>query len=570
MANEILKRDQNSVPVLAGVTDNASQEIRMFRVDPTTGRLLVSATGVGPGGSTGQVQFNDGGVFGTDNNFLWDKTYHSLLINTAGDTAQNNLSRIWVKGTGDVIDFGEFPSSFGVLGNGVVGDELGLLTGNDEFIAVRRAGAGSSFLYGNQGTVQISSSFLGGYDNMGIGIGQVAPPQSRLEVKASSGRAGTGTISSDGGGNVTGSGTLFLTELSVGDILYDDSSGVSGVVSSISSNTAAVTFPDVGGGGDTFTIYKPIIKGITSLNGTDGLWVGALGNVGINTSPYGDLHIYQKTANGLIIERGAPGGEYGYVNNGNARFLINVDILGNPNMELHRGSAGYSQASALYWDWVWTDGGDYDFRWIMTGAGLLQTGGGANLAIGQKVSIGTSVTPTAYLHLVAGTTAATTAPLKFNTGSLMTATEAGAVEFLTDLLYFTRTTGAVRETINATTLGRLTGKTAAQASVVTFTPPSDGSFIVSANVLVTTATLHNFTVTCAYTDEGNTARTMTLPFSVLAGTFVTAITNASGTVPYEGIPAHIRVKGGTAITVATVGTFTTVTYNVEGSITQIA
>ncbi len=119
--------------------------------------------------------------------------------------------------------------------------------------------------------------------------------------------------------------------------------------------------------------------------------------------------------------------------------------------------------------------------------------------------------------------------------------------------------------------GRSTAQTAAVASVATYTVgAADGSFRVSANVLVTTATLHNFTVTCAYTDEGNTARTMTLPFSVLAGTFVTAITNASGAVPYEGIPVHIRCKASTAITIATTGTFTTVTYNVEGSIEQIA
>lgn len=152
----------------------------------------------------------------------------------------------------------------------------------------------------------------------------------------------------------------------------------------------------------------------------------------------------------------------------------------------------------------------------------------------------------------------------------MTSAEAGAMEFLTNLLYFTKTTGATRGVVDVSVVSRLTAKTAAQASVATFTPPSDGSFLVSANVLVTTATAHSFTVTCTYTDEGNTSRTVTMPFSVLAGTFVTAITNVSGAVPYEGLPLHIRVKGGTAITVATTGTFTTVTYNVEGNITQIA
>lgn len=49
----------------------------------------------------------------------------------------------------------------------------------------------------------------------------------------------------------------------------------------------------------------------------------------------------------------------------------------------------------------------------------------------------------------AGTTAAATAPLKFTSGSLMTTAEAGAVEFLTDRLYFTQTTSTIRNTIAA-------------------------------------------------------------------------------------------------------------------------
>ena len=76
--------------------------------------------------------------------------------------------------------------------------------------------------------------------------------------------------------------------------------------------------------------------------------------------------------------------------------------------------------------------------------------------------------------------------------------------------------------------GRSVGATAAVASVATYTlPASDGSFLVNANVLVTTATTHSFTVTCAYTDEGNTARTQTLNFSTVAGVISnTAIGNA--------------------------------------------
>lgn len=82
-------------------------------------------------------------------------------------------------------------------------------------------------------------------------------------------------------------------------------------------------------------------------------------------------------------------------------------------------------------------------------------------------------TPTALLHLGAGGTAASSAPIKFTSGALMTAAEAGAVEFLTDKAYLTITTGAVRKelTLNdaalsssfipvATTNGRLTSSLA--------------------------------------------------------------------------------------------------------------
>lgn len=118
---------------------------------------------------------------------------------------------------------------------------------------------------------------------------------------------------------------------------------------------------------------------------------------------------------------------------------------------------------------------------------------------------------------------------------------------------------------------RSTAQTAAVASVATYTvPATDGSFLVSANILVTTSSVHSFTATVAYTDEGNTSRTLTLQFSSLAGAFVTAIANAAGAVPYEGVPLHIRCKASTTITIATTGTFTSVTYNVEGMIAQIA
>ena len=112
---------------------------------------------------------------------------------------------------------------------------------------------------------------------------------------------------------------------------------------------------------------------------------------------------------------------------------------------------------------------------------------------------------------------------------------------------------------------RKTAQTAA-VNLATYTVGgSDASYMVSANVLVTTATVHAFTVTCSYTDEGNTARVLTLQFSSLAGAMVTSIANAAGAVPYEGVPMHIRCKAGTTIIIgaAASGTYTTCVFNLE-------
>lgn len=88
------------------------------------------------------------------------------------------------------------------------------------------------------------------------------------------------------------------------------------------------------------------------------------------------------------------------------------------------------------------------------------------LATNGNVGIG-QTSPTARLHIAAGTASAETSPLKFTSGTNLTTAEAGAMEFTTDNLYFTITTGAARKNVTldegltsgrvpfATTNGRL-------------------------------------------------------------------------------------------------------------------
>jgi len=194
---------------------------------------------------------------------------------------------------------------------------------------------------------------------------------------------------------------------------------------------------------------------------------------------------------------------------------------------------------------------------------LIGTGGTSN----NETLLGNSAYPTR-----ARTSMAT--PGSLGNGDVWVESNTGAI---------TGASGALKAQLNGATVfvapsiratGRATAQTAANASVATFTVGSaDASFEVSANVLVTTATTHTFTVECAYTDEGNTARVLTMPFTLVAGSaIVTSVANANGAVPYIGINMHIRAKASTAITIRTqaAGTYTTVTYNVEGLITQVS
>lgn len=72
----------------------------------------------------------------------------------------------------------------------------------------------------------------------------------------------------------------------------------------------------------------------------------------------------------------------------------------------------------------------------------------AVLSTAGRMYVGGSTTPTAVMHLAAGTATASTAPIKLTSGTLLTAPEVGTIEFLTDRLTFTGTTGTTRKDIS--------------------------------------------------------------------------------------------------------------------------
>jgi len=116
------------------------------------------------------------------------------------------------------------------------------------------------------------------------------------------------------------------------------------------------------------------------------------------------------------------------------------------------------------------------------------TQSGENAAVSERlritnlgnVGIGT-ISPTAVLHLKAGTATVNTAPLKFTSGTNLTTAEAGAMEFNgTNLLFSPSTT---RHTVNHGLTGSATldfGSTNAQLSTdltITVTGASDGDVV---------------------------------------------------------------------------------------------
>ncbi len=207
----------------------------------------------------------------------------------------------------------------------------------------------------------------------------------------------------------------------------------------------------------------------------------------------------------------------------------------------------------------------------VTGSTGITTAGGFNLitiAAPAITATGLAITRSATLAIVGaptisgGGTITTALALDIQGGNIATA---GLITTYNNIAVggngigsFVKYTRPAQQTNTTVTLATYT------------TPATDGSYRVWCNVNVTTSTTVTMTVTVAYTDEANVARTLTVPFFLLAGTLVQSITTAQGNIAYESLPITIRTKASTSITIATAGTVTAVVYTGEGFIEQVA
>lgn len=174
--------------------------------------------------------------------------------------------------------------------------------------------------------------------------------------------------------------------------------------------------------------------------------------------------------------------------------------------------------------------------------------------IGMRVTV-----PTAYLHIAAGTATANTAPLKLTSGTLLTAPEAGAIEFLTDNVYFTITTGTARKefTLNDGTL------TSGRVPFAT----TNGRLIDSASFTFDGTRLSPNYITVA----AGTAIAGTAPLKLTSGTNLT--TAEAGAFEYNGTNLFFTRTGTTrenivcasAVTTEVLVSDTSVTINIDGT-----
>jgi hypothetical protein len=111
-----------------------------------------------------------------------------------------------------------------------------------------------------------------------------------------------------------------------------------------------------------------------------------------------------------------------------------------------------------------------------------------------NVGIGTT-TPTAYLHLKAGTATAGTTPLKFTSGVVNTTAEVGAMEYNGTNLSFVPT-GTLRENIHTGGRGNITLTAGTTTTVTDATAKTTSTIMLTpTNLAATVATLRTFVAT---------------------------------------------------------------------------
>lgn len=444
-----------------GATTGATSQSQVF----TNGATLSNIT-------AGYSLFaGTAGVVKGDSNYFWDNTNKRLGIGTttpasklhivgangASETNADNVG-IYTGGNGGasagnvnggigsgfsmalgIGGAGYFTGSPSVNKNGGKGGSFSVTTG-----AGGTAPSGASDNGGDGGDANLTTGaggILGGGGGSGGRGGNLAVTLGNGGTNTSGAFAGIGgsfSLTSGTGGSSAGpagaGGTIVFTS-GAGQASTNAAGGAGGVFT-LTSGIGGVSSVTNGGVGGAFNI--------SSGDAGNGVAVGANGGAfNLSGGKGGNGTSANAGAGGAFTLTGGTGGNgIGGIVGGNGGSF---NLAGGTGGTLVAGGAPNRNGG---------NGGNFFMYGGVGGAGigtgvvgttgniiLARNAGGTQLG---NVSIGLA-TPTARLHIMAGSAATGTAPLKFTSGTLLSAPEAGSQEFLTDDFFTTITTGTARK-----------------------------------------------------------------------------------------------------------------------------
>jgi hypothetical protein len=343
----------------------------------------------------------------------------------------DNISIVEITGTAPVIFAGQDDNSTTLYGNLRMPNTFTLASGGG---GARTTGVSNNFFgdrAGNRNTTGASNNFFGTQSGENNTTGSSNNFFGTLSGQNNT--TGSNNIffgSSAGRQNTTGYANLFfgpsagvLNTTGFDNIIFGSSSGQNNTIgySNVFFGSQAGLNNNIGAGNIFFgpsaglnhttgnsNIYFAFQAGLNSRSGNNNIGIGelALGNTTDTLSGSNNIAIGKNVAD-------------------NIRFAAsnNVAIGNNVDLPVQNGSNQGVYQNALF----------------ITGA----SGTGTTIAGNVGIAVNT---PTARLHLAQGTATASTAPLKFTSGTNLTTAEAGAMEFNGTNLFFSPST--TRHTVN--------------------------------------------------------------------------------------------------------------------------
>jgi hypothetical protein len=176
------------------------------------------------------------------------------------------------------------------------------------------------------------------------------------------------------------------------------------------------------------------------------------GDLGIDIAPLYDLHVENSTGIIMSVNTTAVSGT-----SGGKLYLYTKNLPSASNNEL--GSISFGSRNGASSEFVganirgvtngaWTAGSNHQGAILfgITASGNSTPSTVMRLGSAGRLFVGANTVATAFVHIAAGTAAASGAPLKFSSGTNLTTPETGAMEYNGTNLFFTRT-GTTRETV---------------------------------------------------------------------------------------------------------------------------